>query len=379
MKRNKFSLLAAVIVLTASCSVSRKASSDQSITKLRYLGEYILPYKMQFNGTTVGGLSAIDYDPEKNVYYLICDDRSDINPARFYTAKIFFTKGIDSINIVGVTTLKQKNGSPYPNKKQDPFHVPDAEGLRYDAKTKTILWSSEGERIVKQNQVVLINPSVNQVQMDGSFIDTLPLPGNMHMHATENGPRQNGTFEGLAFANHFKTLYVSVEEPIYEDGPRAGLNDSTGWIRIIKYDMNTRQPVAQYAYQIDPVVHAAIPAGEFKINGVPDILAINNHQLLVTERSFSTGRDGCNIRLYIADLNGADDVSSIYSLRQSSVFHPMEKKLLFDMDKLGIYIDNIEGATFGPTLPNGHRSLICVADDNFSTTEKTQFILFEVE
>ncbi|RYE19039.1 MAG: esterase-like activity of phytase family protein, partial [Sphingobacteriaceae bacterium] len=44
----------------------------------------------------------------------------------------------------------------------------------------------------------------------------------------------------------------------------------------------------------------------------------------------------------------------------------------------GIYIDNVEGATFGPTLPNGHKSIIFVADNNFSKTEKTQFFLFEV-
>jgi hypothetical protein len=48
------------------------------------------------------------------------------------------------------------------------------------------------------------------------------------------------------------------------------------------------------------------------------------------------------------------------------------------MDDLGIYIDNIEGVTFGPTLPNGHATLIFVADDNFKQIQKTQLLLFEV-
>jgi hypothetical protein len=87
---------------------------------------------------------------------------------------------------------------------------------------------------------------------------------------------------------------------LYEDGPRAGLFDTTGWIRIIQYDVATRQPVAQYAYQIDPVVQEPISEGLFVVNGVPDILAINDHQLLVTERSFSTGRLTCNVRIYLA-------------------------------------------------------------------------------
>ena len=49
------------------------------------------------------------------------------------------------------------------------------------------------------------------------------------------------------------------------------------------------------------------------------------------------------------------------------------------MDDLGIYIDNIEGITFGPILPDGKRSLLFVADNNFNPLEKTQFLLFEIE
>jgi hypothetical protein len=49
------------------------------------------------------------------------------------------------------------------------------------------------------------------------------------------------------------------------------------------------------------------------------------------------------------------------------------------MDDLGIYIDNIEGVTFGPRLPNGKRSLIFIADNNFNPLEQAQVLLFEVE
>ena len=48
------------------------------------------------------------------------------------------------------------------------------------------------------------------------------------------------------------------------------------------------------------------------------------------------------------------------------------------MDDLGIYTDNIEGVTLGPKLPNGHQSIIFVADNNFSKDEVTQFLLFEI-
>jgi len=78
------------VILFSSCSVIHKASQQKvvSINSVKYLGGYEVPYNMQFKGTTVGGLSGIDYDSYSNVYYLISDDRSNENPARFYTANI---------------------------------------------------------------------------------------------------------------------------------------------------------------------------------------------------------------------------------------------------------------------------------------------------
>jgi hypothetical protein len=197
------------------------------------------------------------------------------------------------------------------------------------------------------------------------------------MQITQKGPRQNGVFEGLSFTDNYKKLLVNVEEPLYEDGARAGLKDSSAWIRIIKFDVNTRKPKAQYAYQIDPVAYPANPPQAFKINGVPDILAINNHQLLVLERSFSTGRKPCTIKVYLGDLKNVTDVSGMSSLKNNE-FNPVSKALLLNMDDLGIYIDNIEGVTLGPKLSNGHQSLIFVSDNNFSDEQKTQFLLFEI-
>ena len=43
-------------------------------------------------------------------------------------------------------------------------------------------------------------------------------------------------------------------------------------------------------------------------------------------------------------------------------------------------VDNVEGMSFGPTLPDGHTSLILVSDNNFSTSQhKTQFIILRLD
>jgi hypothetical protein len=363
-----------------SCHSSKRvivSPTTDSTRPLKFLGEYEVPHGEQFKGTTIGGLSGIDYDAQNDIYYVISDDRSAINPARFYTAKIHLKENqIDSVEFVDVKTLLQEGGKPYPNSKQDPLHTPDPEDIRYNPVKNEIVWSSEGER--KPENSVLKDPSVIVVDQNGNYRDSFELPGNMHMHATENGPRQNSVFEGLAFSADYRYLFVSVEEPIYEDGSRAGVNDSTAWIRILKFDTEKRKQVAQYAYKIEAVAYPAMSPSSFKINGVSAILAADDNKLIVVERSFSTGRLTCTIRVFLADLNDAMDISNTNSLVSQPGIKPLSKKLLLNMDELARYIDNIEGVTWGPSLPNGHKSLLFVADNNFSPWEKTQLLLFEV-
>lgn len=371
--------LVAIVHFSVSCATAKKISLPATNIKgLKYLGGYQIPHNLLFKNTIVGGLSGIDYDATSDLYYLISDDRSEKNPARFYTAKIFFTEtGIDSLAFTNEKYLLQPNGNVYPGIKEDRFNTPDPEAIRYNAKTQQLVWSSEGERIVRPSDTVLIDPSVIVISAEGTFIDSFLLPVNMHTSASERGPRRNGVFEGMTFADNFKTLYVNVEEPLYEDGPRADIVDNNAFIRIIKYEVNTKKTVAQYAYKLDPVAYPAKPESEFKINGVPDILSLGKNKLLVIERSYSTGRLPNTIKLFIADLNRATDIS-LMKLKDNHSFTPATKSLLLNMDDLGIYTDNIEGVTFGPPLPNGHKTLLFIADNNFSSLEKAQVLLFEV-
>ena len=378
MTRIILSLVILLLTIT-SCSVTRKASEKAvTINSLKYLGEYIVPFNQQFNGTTVGGLSGIDYNAEENVYYLICDDRSERNPARFYTAKINFSQqGISNVEFVKVTTLLKADGQPYPDGKIYPAHSPDPEGLRYNPVADNFTWTNEGERLIRK-EIILQQPAITIINKEGKYIDTFPLPPQVHNYETERGLRRNSSFEGLSFANNYKTMYVSLEEPLYEDGPRAEVQEVAANTRIIKYDIRNRRPVAQYAYHLAPVAHPAKPETEYMINGIPDILAIDKNKLLVVERSFSTGVTGCTVRIYITDLTNAVNIADIPSLIQQPPAQPASKKLLLNMDELGIYIDNIEGVTFGPDLPNGRKTLIFVSDNNFAKEQKTQFLLFEV-
>jgi hypothetical protein len=365
-----------------SCSISRKTAVTQpsaNINSLRLLGQYTIPYDLHYKNTTVGGLSGIDYDQQHNRYYLISDDRSAINPARFYTANIFLTeKGINSIQFTGVTHLLQPNGKAYPGIKEDPYHTPDPEAIRFNPVNRSLVWSSEGERIVKKNNLVLIDPSIRIISKRGAYLDSFSIPPNMKMQEVESGPRQNSVFEGLSFGDNYKFIYVNVEEPLLQDGPRADSIENNAFIRILKFNDSTKMNIAQFAYKLEPVAYPANPSGSFKINGVSEILSIGMDKLLVVERSYSSGRIACTIKLFIANLAEATDIKDIPSLKQNTTFHPAPKKLLLNMDDLGIYIDNIEGVTFGPILPNGNSTLIFIADNNFSPFQQSQVLLFEI-
>lgn len=367
------------LVILSSCSSSKKNQKTTEIQQLKFLSAYVFPYNFQFQNTTVGGLSGIDYNPDKKEYYFISDDRSQKNPVRFYTAQISVNNNkIDTVIFLQTVFLKDKRGNFYPNSQQDPLHTPDPEALRFNPKSHTFVWSSEGERIVDPQTVVLEDPAVTEVNPSGSFIDTFQLPRQLEMKATEYGPRQNGVFEGLTFSGDGKSLFVSVEEPLYQDGLPAGTGDSAAVTRILQFDMISKKPVAQYAYPLDPVAYAPITPSAFKINGISDILWVADNRFLVVERSFSTGRLACTIKVFQADISSAENINDVDSLKNKTVTK-ISKKLLLNMDDLGRYIDNIEGVTFGPALSNGKRSLIFIADNNFLPFQQTQVLLFEID
>ncbi|UOQ72704.1 esterase-like activity of phytase family protein [Hymenobacter cellulosilyticus] len=84
------------------------------------------------------------------------------------------------------------------------------------------------------------------------------------------------------------------------------------------------------------------------------------------------------MKIYEVDLSAATDVNSLGGL-QGATYTPVAKRLVLDVASTGVArIDNLEGMTFGPKLANGHFSLILVSDDNFGSTQVTQFLAFEV-
>jgi 3-phytase len=141
--------------------------------------------------------------------------------------------------------------------------------------------------------------------------------------------------------------------------------------------------VGEFVYEVEAVSEQPVPADGFATNGLVDLLAIdNNGTLLALERSFSVGV-GNTVKLYEIRTQGALDVSSLDSLAENGeafeIDPAVSKREIFDFSSLGIPLDNLEGIELGPQLADGRQSLIVVSDNNFSSTQSSQFIALALD
>jgi hypothetical protein len=367
----KFLAVAAILAVTAG---------DVAVAapfQLNFLGQQTLPTGFIPNGpagtvngitTPIGGLSGIDYNPVTNSFVAISDDRSDIAPARFYAVNLAYSlAGFTGVTFTGVTTMLRPDGSVFPS---SPRQV-DPEAIRLTgAANGNLFWSSEGNLPTTQQ------PFVREMRADGSYVRDFAVPAKFnYVDGTTSGGRGNLLFEALAVTPSGTKLVSANEGAIVQDGPIAGLLNGSR-VRLTVYDTGTGQPTAQYGYDVAPIPKNTAPPNQFADNGLVELLAISETEFIAMERSFATGT-GNTIKLFLVSFAGATDVLNFDSLA-SSVYTPVSKTLLLDLDTLGITLDNVEGMSWGYDLANGHRSLVLVSDNNFSATQFTQFLAFDV-
>jgi hypothetical protein len=359
-------LVAAFVFAGSAAAVNPGARAPS----LQFLGQAIIPTGTTFGGTTVGGLSSITYDPDRNVYYALSDDPSQFNPARFYTFGIDLDGrfGASDLHIQGVTTLQAPGGGPYA------FGTIDPEGLVLTKDGRLVL-TSEGFTNA------LVNPFLRFYGLQGQFLGSLDVPQPFLPTADHSsGVRANLAFEPAGVPPNGRFFFTGTENALFQDGPAATVANGSP-SRILRYNLQTGRLDRQYLYWTDPVFEPPVPPTQFSVNGLVELLPLNNEFMLAMERSFSVGAPGTGneIKLYEVALPGADDVKGLDSLASSlGSIRPAQKTLLLDLGSLGIPLDNVEGMTFGPDLPDGRKSLIMVSDNNFAASQFTQFLLFAV-
>jgi 3-phytase/alkaline phosphatase D len=343
--------------------------SRQNVSQVDFLGEVTFPTGLTFRDTEVGGLSGLVYDSEKEVYYTISDDRSEKNPARFYTLSIDLSDGQlndGDVTFNNVTTITDQSGQAFAKNRLDP------EGITL-SDNGALYISSEGDA----NN--LINPFVNAFSLEGKQLSELPVPAKFLPTADKSrGIRNNLAFESLTITPDNRYLYTATENALYQDGPAATLDDESP-VRILRYDLQTGKVDKEILYITDPVAADSVPAGGFVTNGLVELLALdNNGTLLALERGFSTGV-GNTVKLYEVSVQNTTDIKDIEALNNLEVDTVANKRLLLDFADLNIPLDNIEGMALGPKLPDNRQSLVIISDNNFSTTQFTQVLAFAID
>lgn len=344
-----YRVLAAGLLVLAGCAPARATAGFE------FLGQHQMASAAVLDGTVIGGLSGISYDPAADLYYIISDDRSAKGPARFYTARITVSdNAIGDVQFVDVHPWLGRDGQPFGPLDIDavpPVTPPDPEAIAFDARRQRLYWTSEGER----KGSLLLDPWVRSAGLDGGFRSEFTLPGALRMSAGEHGPRRNSGLEGLTLTPDGRYLWAAMEGPTYEDGPPPD-EQHGAWARVIRYEADSGAVDGEYTYPLDPVT--AGPGGD---NGLSDLVALDDGTFLVVERGFGTH---VAVRIYRASpVEGSTE---------------MRKTLLADLTATPgpAPLDNIEGITLGPKLADGRQSVIAVSDDNFSPTQVTQFLLF---
>jgi hypothetical protein len=375
-------ILALVLLSTAGFSSQTVTAKDKdkqvTLSSYELIGTVNIPTGTQFDGTEIGGLSSITYDPNRGVYYAISDDQGTIDPVRYYTLAIDLADGrLDpgDITFLDMTKILDASGAPYAPGSLDP------EGLVL-AHEGSLYFTSEGFAA----RTPPVNPFVNRMNLNGYQTRSLLVPDKFLPNAAgTQGVRNNLAFESLNVTPDQRYLITASEGALAQDGPAANVGQSS-LARILQYRLSSGVPGSEYVYVVNPVAETPVPPDQFRVNGLVELLPLDNlGTMLAMERSFSVGA-GNTIWLYEISTQGATDVSGYFSLYPNGVtqppvaFTPVTKRLILNVEAdLGIEPDNLEGMAFGPALPDGRLPLVLVSDNNFDPAATTQFIVLAVQ
>ncbi len=188
----------------------------------------------------------------------------------------------------------------------------------------------------------------------GELLGVVPLPGVMRDR------RPNRGLESLDVDPDDASIWTANEEALAVDGPAASVGAGTT-VRLVRIPLPSqdRQPARQFAYAVEqPHPFVRIFAGE-PLAGVSALVALGGGRLLVLERSAGPGLPPFLSRIFLVGTANGADVSGVERELAARRDHLLPKRLLWE-DSLGC---NLEGLCLGPTLADGNRALVGIADN----------------
>lgn len=355
MRLRRRARLAAALSVIFAIAGTAQADADCDIG-LQFIGEHAIGSAAHVGPDAIGGISGIDYDPRTDLWYLVSDDRTHGALARFFIARFHYAADrVGAVDWVAAQRLR------------DPAAI-DAETIRVEPLRGSLLVAGEGDVMLGHGAWL------QRVDSQAQLIERIALPG-IFTATAQRGPRANKSIEGMTFAPDGRTFWIALETALLQDGPTATAEQASD--ARVTHLTSAGAMIAQYVYRTD-AAHAHRP-GESSDNGISEILALHETQLLILERSGLQSSTGFRFhtRLYCASTVGATDVAAFDSLIGRN-YRVLKKRLLLDFDTLPQASGNLEAMSWGRTLAGGRRSLVLASDNNFFTGEPTRLLFFSV-
>lgn len=345
-----------------------------SAPKLKFIGDQNISTGEKFKETELGGLSGLAYDKAKNKILAVCDDRSALNDARYYEFDLKLDEKNFKVTPSAVITMKAPDGKPF--KKG----MVDFEGIALWG--EDIILSSEGWI----NKEPPVQPEIFRFTRSGDYKTSVALPEQFlaKKESVKFGPRDNLVFEALSSSKDGKVLWAGAEEALLQDD-RTSTPSYESTLRLIQY--KDLKPVKQVAYKLEKVPSIPVAGLTVGETGLSEILAVDENHFYSIERSYMPLAKKAVIRLFYNTVTDkTTDISKMDSLEKSlKDIKRVDKELIANLEDFKTQmnvdfqnLDNIEGITFGPVLPNGHETIILVSDNNFKKNQRTQFLAFEI-
>ncbi len=324
------------------------------------------------NGTTVRTFPLVNYTP--TIYKIEIKE----GLIRILSQTPLKVNGTDPVSgnagITGLPNIKGRDETPYDaagtkELAYDPYGL-DVEGLAYNPKDDTFWLSDE------------YGPSLIHVKRDGTLIERIvpkgwaaqvatPLvPARETLPAVYNKLRQNRGAEAVSITPDGQYMFMAMQSPLRNPSKDT---DNARQLRILKLDLSTLEPVAEYAYITEDA--KALKGLKQSDIVISDMVALNGNTLLIDERDKNAGDQAQLKRIYAVDLTGATDILSKYddaksagkTLEQMSLsdlkkagIQPPSKRTLVDLASFRYPYEKIEGLA----LVNGS-TLVIVNDNDF--------------
>jgi len=344
---------------------------------LELVGDFNLNTETKFQGVLVGGLSGIDYNSKLNRLVSISDDRAQRGPARLYELDFQLTKTPVTFQVKKQINLKDEKSKPIAM-----GHI-DAEGIRL-LNSGNYLISTEGDSrqtlLPTESNVLDFNPS-------GSLIRKFSIPISVqHKARIQTGTRNNRGFEALAVSLDEKTVLVASESSLAQDF-NEDQKKAPQPCRVLVYQKSKNSSYTyqgSFVYKIDRLYSDSLKSSKLKgEQGLVELTFLNSETVLALERGYIKNHNHQINRIYSFKLPNPEQLKKEGSTK---TLKKIKKTLILDLDQPSFLkrlsagfqsIDNLEGMTVGPKR-NGKKTLILASDNNFSESQRTQFLVFTI-